>query len=395
LNSSQGAVPGRDTRSTTERTGTAIRVCIVAPSLGILGGQAIQAVRLVEGLSSMPELAVTFLPINPRLPGVLGRLQRVKYVRTLLTETAYVGSLLRELKRADVVHIFSASYFSFVLAPTPALLIARMYRKGTVLNYRSGEAADHVRRWRSAVPTMRLADQLVVPSNYLVDVFGAAGLHARVVPNVVDLDRFRYRRRAPLRPVFFANRNFEAHYNVACVLRAFALIRQEVPGAQLVVAGDGSERARLEQLARQLGGSGIRFIGRVAPEEMPMRYDEADIYLNAPSVDNMPGSILEAFAAGLPVVSTRAGGIPYIVDDQRTGLLVDVDDHEAMAAAALRLLGEPELAARLAGDAHDECRTRYHWSAVGQLWLDLYRDVLAARHPDRVQEAGQLVDRSA
>lgn len=377
-----------------KQTGQPIRVCIVAPSIGILGGQAIQAVRLVRGLSAMPELAVTFLPINPQLPGVLGRLQRVKYVRTLLTEAVYIGTLLRELRRADVVHIFSASYLSFVLAPTPALLIARLYGRNTILNYRSGEAADHIRRWRSAVPTLRLADQLVVPSGYLVEVFGAAGLDARVVPNVVDLDRFRYRRRDPVRPVFFANRNFEAHYNVACVLRAFALIREQVPGAQLVVAGDGSERPRLERLAAELGSSGISFIGRVSPDDMPARYDEADIYLNAPSVDNMPGSILEAFSAGLPVVSTRAGGIPYIVGHEQTGLLVDPDDHEAMAAASLRLLNDPQFAVQLAARAHNECQSRYHWSAIGPLWLDLYRDVLAARDRDG-SAARQLVDRSA
>jgi glycosyltransferase involved in cell wall biosynthesis len=356
-----------------------IRVCVVAPSIGILGGQAIQAVRLVEGLNTMPALSVTFVPINPQLPGLLGKLQRVKYMRTLLTETAYIATLLRELRRADVVHIFSASYLSFVLAPTPALLIARMYDKGTVLNYRSGEAEDHVRRWRTAVPTLRLADQLVVPSGYLADVFGAVGLQTRVVANVVDLERFRYRRRDPLRPVFLANRNFEAHYNVSCVIKAFALIRQEIPGAQLIIAGDGSERTRLGLLADRLGRTGIRFVGRIAPDQMPALYDEADIYLNAPDIDNMPGSIIEAFAAGLPVVSTRAGGIPYMVHDQETGLLVDLDDHEAMAAASLRLLREPAFAVQVASRAHDECRTRYHWRAVSRQWLELYQHILSKR----------------
>lgn len=359
--------------------GRPIRVCIVAPSIGILGGQAIQAVRLLEGLSAMPELDVSFLPINPQLPGPLGSLQKVKYVRTLLTETTYVASLLRRLPRTDVVHIFSASYFSFVLAPTPALLVSRLLGKATVLNYRSGEAADHIRRWRTAVPTLRLADRIVVPSGYLADVFGGVGLDTRIIANVVDLERFRFRRRDPLRPVFFANRNFEAHYNVACVLRAFARIRREIPGARLTVAGDGPERPRLERLATDLGRDGIRFVGRVPPDHMPRLYDEADIYLNAPDIDNMPGSIIEAFAAGLPVVSTDAGGIPYIVRTGENGLLVPRDDDEAMAASALRLLGDPAFAAGLAARAHEDCRMRYHWTAVSREWLDLYRQVLPAR----------------
>jgi L-malate glycosyltransferase len=368
--------------ATEARRGTAaepspsrIRVCIVAPSTGILGGQAIQAVQLIRGLSAMPGLEVKFVPINPALPGLLGRLQGIKYVRTVLTETAYVASLLRELKNADVVHIFSASYLSFVIAPTPALLVARLYGRPTVLNYHSGEASDHIRRWRTAVPTLRLADRLVVPSGYLADVFGAVGLEATVISNVVDLDRFRFRRREPLRPVFFANRNFETHYNVSCVLRAFARIRETLPGAELIVAGDGSERTRLEQLADSLGRAGIRFVGRVSPEEMPALYDQADVYLNAPDIDNMPGSILEAYAAGVPVVTTRSGGIPYIVQDGVTGLMVDPDDHAAMAEAALRLLREPGLAAALAQRAYEQCRTRYDWAVVGREWLALYREL--------------------
>lgn len=133
---------------------------------------------------------------------------------------------------------------------------------------------------------------------------------------------------------------------------------------------------------------------RVPPDEMPARYGEADIYLNAPSIDNMPGSILEAFASGLPVVSTSAGGIPYIVRDQHTGLLVAPDDHAGMAAASLRLLREPDLAVALAERAHEECHARYHWSTVGRLWLSLYRDVLAARS-DGTRSPRELPDRDA
>ncbi|HEX9919377.1 MAG TPA: hypothetical protein VGA87_09430, partial [Pyrinomonadaceae bacterium] len=134
-----------------------VRVLIVAPSLGILGGQAVQAARLRERLAEEPSLEVSFLPINPRLPGLLGKLQDIKYVRTVLTSLAYVALLLWRVRAYDVIHVFSASYVSFVLAPTPAILVAKLYGKRVVLNYRSGEAEDHLRRWRrTAIPTIRL-----------------------------------------------------------------------------------------------------------------------------------------------------------------------------------------------------------------------------------------------
>lgn len=354
-----------------------VRVCLVGPSTDILGGQAVQAERLLHRFRDVPEIEADFLPVNPRLPGVLGRLQRVKYVRTLLTETTYLANLARRLGRYDVVHAFSASYLSFVLAPTPAILIAKALGKKVVLNYRSGEAEDHLQRWRSAVPTMRLADRVVVPSGYLVDVFARFGLPAESIFNIVDLGRFRFRERRPLRPVFFANRNFEPLYNLPCVLRAFALVQERIPDASLTLAGDGSQRPALEALARELGLRNTRFLGRVPPTEMPALYDAADVYLNGSDIDNMPGSIIEAYASGIPVVTTDAGGIPYIVENERTGMLVPRGDDRAMADAALRLLADPDLAAGIARRAHEECSSRYSWEAVRDEWVALYTSLVS------------------
>src|SRR5947199_743297 len=369
---------GRSSASVERAQRRPIRVCLVAPSLDILGGQAVQAVRLLQGLRQVPSIAVRFVPINPRLPGLLGLLQRVRYVRTAVTWLRYVWTLLRRLATYDVVHVFAASYVSFLLAPTPAVLLAKWCGKRVVLHYHSGEAEDHLERWRrSAIPVVRLADALVVPSGYLVDVFARFGLRARVVANIVDLDQFQFRARRPLRPVFLSNRNFEAHYNVACVLRAFARIQRRHPDAQLIVAGDGKERRALVRLARELSLRNTEFVGRVTPDRMPSLYDAADVYLNAPDIDNMPGSILEAFASGLPVVTTDAGGIPYIVRDGETGLIVPRGDDQGMAAAALRLLVDPALAERLTACALEECRHKYAPEAVVREWRSMYEGLVA------------------
>ena len=375
----------RDDRASRAEQGSArLRVLIVAPSLDILGGQAIQAQRLLTRLSEHPSLDVGFLPVNPKLPGLLGKLQAIKYVRTVLTSLCYWAMLLKHVRRYDIIHIFSASYWSFVLAPTPAILAAKLYGKRAVLNYRSGEAEDHMRRWRrTALPTVRMVDRVVVPSGYLVDVFAGFDVRAESIFNFVDTNRFRFRPRVPLRPVFLSNRNHEPLYNVACTLRAFAIIQRQVPMARLIVAGDGSERAMLEALAASLKLRNVEFVGRVAPERMPEFYDAADVYLNSPNIDNMPGSVIEAFASGLPVVTTDAGGIPYIVTDEVTGLVVRAGDHEAMAARALSLLGDGARAQQLIASARAECR-KYEWLAVRDEWLTLYNSLAAQPRPSRV-----------
>src|SRR5450432_2583281 len=121
-------------------TARRVRVLIVAPSIDILGGQSLQAQRLMHGLAASTEVQAEFLAVNPRLPGFLGHLQRIKYLRTVVTSIAYFAALLRAVPRCDVVHAFSASYFSYLLAPLPALLAARVFTRRSVLNYRSGEA---------------------------------------------------------------------------------------------------------------------------------------------------------------------------------------------------------------------------------------------------------------
>jgi glycosyltransferase involved in cell wall biosynthesis len=104
---------------------------------------------------------------------------------------------------------------------------------------------------------------------------------------------------------------------------------------------------------------------------MHQLYNEAHVFLNSPNIDNMPGSILESFFSGVPVVSTSAGGIRCIVTHGRTGLLVPRNDHEAMAACAIRLLESPELVTSIVRNAYEQC-SAYTWPAVRESWLSAY-----------------------
>ncbi len=355
-----------------------MRVVLVGPSLDIVGGQAVILQRLLGRLADVAEIEADFIPVNPRLPGPLRVLQRIKFVRTVVTSIAYGLSLLTRLWRYDVVHIFSASYTSFVLAPTPALVMSRILGKPSVLNYRSGEAQDHFRRWKTAAPTARLATKIVVPSGYLVDVLREFDLPAVSIFNSVDLSDYRFRQRGPCRPVFLANRNFAPLYNVACVLRAFRRVQDRFPEARLIVAGDGEQREMLHELAGDLALKQVEWVGQVQPHRMVELYDEVDVYLNSSSIDNMPNSIVEAYASGLPVVTTDAGGIPYIVDHERTGLLVPVDDHKALGQAAIRVIENESLARALSSQGRARCEEQFTWDTVTEQWVSLYRE-LASR----------------
>jgi len=363
-----------------------LRVAIVAPSLRFLGGQAIQAQRLISAWRDDPDVEAWLVPVDPLPPGPFKHAVKVKYLRTLAIETTYLARLLRELRRADILHVFSASYTSFLLAPLPAMLLGRALGRPVILNYRSGQAPYHLRRSRLARAAIARADRSIVPSRFLVDVFSSFGLNAVSVPNVVDFERFKFRERRPLRPRLLSNRNFEPLYNVACTLRAFELVQRRRPDAELTVVGGGSLDRELRMLARLLGLRNVTFVGRVPPEKMPAYYEANDLYVQSPNIDNMPGSVLEAFASGLPVVATAAGGVPAILTDHVHGLLAPLDDHQALASHILRLLDDPELALTLTRNAYGTCET-YRWSNIRDQWLSHYRDLALVPEQRPVVEA--------
>jgi glycosyltransferase involved in cell wall biosynthesis len=365
-----------------------IRIAIVAASLRILGGQAVQAQRLLDGWRDDPGVEAWLVPINPVPPPPFDRVLRIQYVRTVLTQCLYWPLLLRELRRADIVHVFSASYASFLVSPLPAIIVGRLLGRPVIVHYHSGEAPDHLRRSAVARWTLRRVHRNVVPSPFLRDVFARFGIGAIVVPNTIDLRQFAYRPRMPLRPRVLSTRNFEPMYNVACTLRAFARVQARYPDATLTVVGQGSEREALQRLAEQLGLRHVRFTGAVPPDQIHGYYAQSDIYVQTPSIDNMPNSVVEAFASGLPVVATRVGGVPAILTDGVHGLLAEDDDDAGVAERIVTLLDRPDYARQLAEAAYATCAS-YGWPAVRHSWLKAYSSMLPGPDSTYVHEPAQ------
>ncbi len=351
-----------------------IKVALVAPSMKNVGGQSIQAKRLIDAFAGDEELQIEFIANDPETP-----FQNVKFLRTVFTSIKFWLLLFKTISQTDIVHVFSSGTTSYIISTLPPLFVAKLFGRKTILHYHTGEAETHLKNWRlTAKPTMKLFDKIIAPSQFLVDVFARFDLSSKAIFNFVENDKFVFRERNPLRPIFLSNRNFEAHYQVADVLRAFQLIQNKFPEAQLLIAGYGSEEAKLKNLAAELNLKNATFLGRIENAEMPKLYDHADIYLNSSIVDNMPLSIIEAFSCGLPVVSTNAGGIPYICEHEQTAFMVEKNDYESLASEAVRLLSDNELAQKIIANAHRNC-VKYSWANARGEWLATYRNLTSKR----------------
>ncbi len=283
------------------------RVAIVAASLRYVGGQSAQADLLMRQWKNDTQIDARFIPIDPEFPKILSWLNRIPGLRTIVREPIYLATLWRGLKDADVAHIFSASYSSFMIATAPAWLIARARGKRTLIHYHSGEARDHLRRSETARRVLRKTDRLIVPSAYLANVFSEFGLHAEIIPNVVESSQFHFRVREPLRPHLICSRGFHPYYCVDVVFRAFAEVQRQFPEAKLDLMGAGPTESSIRALVDQLHLKNVKFAGVVSRAEIGRFYDQADIFINASRLDNMPVSILEAFASGTACGEHQSG----------------------------------------------------------------------------------------
>jgi glycosyltransferase involved in cell wall biosynthesis len=196
-----------------------------------------------------------------------------------------------------------------------------------------------------------------------------------------------------LRPILLCNRGCEPYNAVDDVVRAFGQVQSAFPDARLLVVGGGSLEPQVRQLARELQVRNIDFVGKVPRWQIGKYYTDAHIFVNASYLDNMPVSILEAFAAGTPVVSTAPDGIRYIVEHGRTGLLCEPHNWRALGDNVIALLRKPELASTLARNAYEQSKM-YSWDRVRQQWLDLYKSALSGDQPIEAKENTVLQQKS-
>jgi glycosyltransferase involved in cell wall biosynthesis len=306
---------------------------------------ALQA-RQLDQLLRDDGVNVDVLASNFSLPSALKAVERVPGVRTGLRAVLIWFLLWPRIGRADVVHVMAASWLYFFLAVYPAVLVGRVRGKRVVINYRGGEAREFFQRYGwIASPAFTLARTITAPSEFLASAIRKRfGVAVSIVPNILDSSRFIYRARTEIRPTLLVTRHLERMYDIESVLKAYRRVHARHSDATLWIAGGGSEEAHLRNLVSAWGLTNVRFLGEVAHENLPAIYDQCDIYLNASLVDNFPAALLEASAAGLAVVSTRAGGIPFLYEHARTAWLVECGDWHGLANAVEEVLESPSVA---------------------------------------------------
>lgn len=352
------------------------------PPSGGMANQTRQLSRLFHASGVRIEVVRTNASYRPEWIG------KVRGLRAIARLVPYLFALWRGIGRGQAVHIMANSGWSWHLYVAPAVWIASLRRKPVVLNYRGGEAQQFFERsFRWVEPTLRRVNAIVVPSTFLLEIFRRWNFEPVIVPNIIDLNRFGERARAQQTsaPHVIVTRNLEPIYDIGTALEVFRLILDHFPDATLTVAGIGPEEERLRAQARVLNLlSQTNFVGRIDNDQIPSLYARADLMLNTSLVDNMPISILEALASGVPVVSTDAGGIPHLIDDGVNGCLAPCADVPALAGKAIDVLENSAMRQRLVAAGRRKAE-EFGWDRVRERWMDVY-------HAAILQEQNVAVD---
>jgi len=354
----------------------AFRVGLVGPLPPPAGGMANQTVQLADllrGEGVEVEIVQTNSPYKPAW------VSSIKGMRALIRLFPYLIRLWNVAGRVQIIHVMANSGWSWHLFAAPAVWIGVWRKTPVLVNYRGGLAPEFLARSHAWIkPTLRKAEKLIIPSMFLRRVFEGYGVPAHVIPNIVDSALFSAVRDAPCFPMqsphFMVARNLEEIYDNATAIKAFVVIKSHYPNARLTLAGEGPELSRLIALVGELNlAESVTFTGRLQRREMADLYRDADVLINSSKVDNMPNSLLEAMASGLPIVSTSVGGIPDMVEDEVTALLVGPENPSALALAALRLLRDRGLYVRLMENGREKTK-EYTWSKIKESWLSVYAE---------------------
>lgn len=275
-------------------------------------------------------------------------------------------------RKYDVLHIHACSDRGFLPAIVGAY-VGKICRKKIILTYHGGGAdAFFARKIKLVRKTLQKFDSVIVLSGYLKNIFDTYNLPCIVIPNIAEFDANLYKAKTNIEPKYISVRHLRELYNVKCILKAFEIVKKEIPFATLTILGDGDQKEMLQHWVNEHNLKDVIFVGAVPHNKMNEYLLQNDIFLSAPKTDNMPMSILEAYNAGLLVISSNVGGVPYILEDNKAGLLFESDNAEELASNMIQAVQNEQHTIEMIYSAYQSL-DMYKWENIREKLLEIYK----------------------
>jgi len=351
---------------------------LIADAMPTVGEPEVQPVTYIGNFLSSHGFTPTYAEeLVPRLRAagydVTTASHELSLVRRIVDE---LRAVITTPKRGCVVIDMYSSAKAFHAAAVNAL-VCRALRRPYVVVLHGGKLPDRIERSRHLTRlVLSGAAAVTAPSSYLARASEAIA-PVTVIPNGVDTGAYPHRVRARPAPRLVYLRSFERIYGCTTLVEAFPMVLNRYPEATLEMIGpdkDGSlETCRA--IAERLGvGDRVLLRARISKSDVARLGDDHDVFVNPTYADNAPVSVIEAMAMGMCVVSTNAGGLPDLLKDGTTAVLVEPGSPSQLADAILRVLDDTSLARGISAGARQVAETM-DWSVVVPAWDRLLRTV--------------------
>lgn len=216
----------------------------------------------------------------------------------------------------------------------------------------------------------------VAPSNYLFEAFHSK-FKTVVIPNLLDLNQYEYQSPSFETPRLLFVRAFQDIYNPLLAVKVLHQLLQIYPQAKLGMVGpfkdDSIHKVKQYIKSNQLE-SAVEITGKLSKADWIKKSKAYNLFINTSKVDNTPVSVLEAMALGLGVVSTNVGGVPYIMENEKQGFLVESDDEVAMVKVITQLMENTDVAHLIRENARQKVE-QFDWEVIKYKWFKVFDDV--------------------
>lgn len=292
----------------------------------------------------------------------------------LLRLSEMMISIIRNKSWADVVLIDTYSTRNFWYALLTAELCSKLNLDYILLLHGGGLPERLKNTPKLSASLFKKAKLNIAPSLYLFQEFQQAGFkNIEYIPNSIFLEDYSFKIRKVIKPTLLWVRAFAEIYNPMLAIKVLEELFKEHPEAELCMVGPEKDDSYKECFKyAESNKLPVKFTGKLTKPEWTDLSKQYDIFLNTTNVDNTPVSIIEAMALGFPIISTRVGGIPYLLKDKETGLLVPSKNKLAMVDAIKSLLENPNLAENLSQNARNQAE-KFDWEIVKRQCKEVLR----------------------
>jgi glycosyltransferase involved in cell wall biosynthesis len=282
-------------------------------------------------------------------------------------------TVIKNRKNVDyiIVDTFSTMnfYYAFIISQLARTLVVKY-----IPVLRGGDLPKRIKksRWMSNL-IFNHSYHNIAPSGYLKYEFKKQGYSTRLIPNIIPIDSYIFKERKKIAPKLLYVRAFAEIYNPKMAIEVLFLLKKRYPKAILCMVGpakDASFEAVKQLVTKYKLDDSVEFTGVLPKDKWHQKSKDFDIFINTTNYDNTPVSVMEAMALGLPIVSTNAGGMPYLVRDNIDGILVDKNNSEQMTAAIIKLISENNQELSIA--ARKKVET-FRWEVVKEEWFSILK----------------------